>query len=57
MTENREWKELDCIFKKVAWIIRQGYFANDDEVHTEIKCDGPRCAQFHPNFKGCSFRK
>lgn len=54
MTEKREWKDLSCIFKKVAWIIRQG---NEVPPYTEIKCDGPECAQFNPNFKGCAFRR
>ena len=51
-TETRDWKELDCVIKKVAWIM---FGAAHKEV--EIKCDGPKCAQFNPHFKGCAFRQ
>lgn len=53
MSENRDWKDLDCIFKKAAWIS----FTGDAYPRDLIKCDGPGCAQFDPNFKGCSSRK
>ena len=63
MTEKREWKDLSCIFKKMAIIIAHGdspevvESRSGLEYEKYVKCDGPKCAQFHPNFKGCSFRK
>lgn len=62
MTESRKWTELECIFKKTALIIARTLAVSLDltlklSVEGDIMCDGPKCAQFHPNFKGCSFRK